>query len=1511
MSSLTEHAKRRRGALILSAVLLLVGLLGQTLMVAYADLEAEQESVAGKAASAKEGEPETPPESDPGPDSDPSDDGPEDEPAPTTLPTGAPEADGGEVTSKAAGPPGQTKASAGTSKIKWGDEYIPQLGEPRNVPHVPSCAFTVELWGVTEALTATATFTGQAPTGKGTDLGGGDITVPTGNLSTGGGSTLNAYRVFDLADALREIEPHPNQGWHITVEVSWPSTHKPQTDKYKTIWVEGCPEPEPARGIELVKSGPSTATVGDTIAYDFTVTNTGEAPITDLRLDDTVLGQGILADQLQGITLAPEASRTVTFSGFEVAEAAINEGPDGIRNVATVTGTSAGEQVSATDDHRLEVLPAPTRGISIAKSGAARAEPGDRVDYTFVITNAGTTPITDLALDDTILGVGILADQLQGITLAAAGNPGSSTTVTYTDYEVVLADLTAPGIIKNVATVTGTAGGQTVTDDDDHELVVDIDRGIELVKSGPATAEPGDLIDYTFAITNTSNVPVSSLVLDDTILGEGILADQLAGVTLAPAGQSGASTTVTYTGYVVHIGDLNVGDDTIRNVATVTGRAAGSDVTASDDHNLRVDHRRGIAVAKSGAASAAPGELVSYTFTITNTGNLPVSGLRLDDDVLGDDILSGQLHGVTLAPAGVPGDSWTVVYTGYEVTLGAINHETDTIRNTVEVTGTSGGQPVSDTDDHDLVVEQTDFVVTKTPNQVVATVGSTITYTFTFANTGNVPLTLTNLRDRFYPSAAAAFAPYAAGGHLAGSETVLDSRVAGTVVQPGQDVSVDWDYTAREQDRAENGTYYNQVFFFATTAAAPAHVPGGLEAFQTDVPPPTGELEGRDRAQVPTAGIRVDKVATPRSIATPTAGTVITYRFTITNTGSVPLNLALEDVFWTGTNRSGERLRVNLTGQMPATPLAAGAAPISVTVPYTITQADINAGGIFNTAFVTGTPPTGPPVTDDDDETVVLGQNPAISLDKSGPATATVGQQIAYSFVITNSGNLPLTNIRLNDPRLSISAVQVAGGLQPGASTAPFTATYTVTAADGQAGQILNTATAVGTPPSGADVSAQDSHTVTVSPSPPPPPPAASIGLTKSHDTTGWPATHVAGDRVVYRFQVRNTGPVTLTNVHIVDQLLGYTGGTSVLSVTPSTLAPGAVGTATAAYTLTQADLDRGEVYNVATATGTDPAGSRVSATDDERVGLTPVLAGTPIIRLLKSHDADALGATQQAGDQITYLFEVRNPGAVTLTGVHIIDDMLGYSGNPLSLAVTPSTLPPGGIGYASATYAITDLDLQEGEVHNVATVIGIDPDGNRVQHTDDERVGLTPVLGEQIAPAISLVKSSSVGDGARVGDEITYSFEVTNVGDVPLTNVQVADPLLGQGMLMVQPSTLQPGQRGHAEARYTITAEDAARGYVYNTAIARGTPPSGPDVTDEDDVTTPLPTTVRPGVVPERPVPAVTRQQRDPVIPLARTGGDRLLLTLLLAAMAMGLGTLLVRRSGRLRPVAPPRTWR
>ncbi|MCO6180863.1 choice-of-anchor D domain-containing protein, partial [Ciceribacter sp. RN22] len=266
-------------------------------------------------------------------------------------------------------------------------------------------------------------------------------------------------------------------------------------------------------------------------------------------------------------------------------------------------------------------------------------------------------------------------------------------------------------------------------------------------------------------------------------------------------------------------------------------------------------------------------------------------------------------------------------------------------------------------------------------------------------------------------------------------------------------------------------------------------------------------------------------------------------------------------------------------------------------------QADIDAGQVENTATGTGTPPSGPPIESPPDTVVVPpDQTPGMTIDKTGTLNDSdgdglidLGETISYSFRVRNTGSVTLTNVTVDDPMLTNAGVSVSPGPQtlgPGGSVT-FTATYTPTQADIDNGQVENTATGTGTPPSGPPVESPP-DTVLV-------PPDAASGMTIEktgtlNDADGDGFIDL-GETISYSFLVRNTGNVTLTNVTVDDPMLTNAG----VSVTPGpqTLAPGGTVTFTATYTPTQADIDAGRVENTATGTGTPPSGPPIESPPD------------------------------------------------------------------------------------------------------------------------------------------------------------------------------------------------------------------------------------------------------------------------------------------------------------------------
>ena len=197
---------------------------------------------------------------------------------------------------------------------------------------------------------------------------------------------------------------------------------------------------------------------------------------------------------------------------------------------------------------------------------------------------------------------------------------------------------------------------------------------------------------------------------------------------------------------------------------------------------------------------------------------------------------------------------------------------------------------------------------------------------------------------------------------------------------------------------------------------------------------------------------------------------------------------------------------------------------------------------------------------------------PALTLAKSVVGSTTydhVGQQVSYSYLVTNSGTTTFTGpITVTDTKIPGGATCPAGGLIPGASTT-CTATYTTTQTDLDSGSVTNVAQAHA---NGTD-SNTDTKTVTAVQSP-------ALSLTKDASPTTYSAT---SDTITYTYTVKNTGNVTLAGpFQIVDDKQG-----TILSCGSGPLGPQATTTCTSTHTISQADLDAGSITNKATASTT------------------------------------------------------------------------------------------------------------------------------------------------------------------------------------------------------------------------------------------------------------------------------------------------------------------------------------
>ncbi|MBF8151091.1 gliding motility-associated C-terminal domain-containing protein, partial [Winogradskyella sp. F6397] len=337
------------------------------------------------------------------------------------------------------------------------------------------------------------------------------------------------------------------------------------------------------------------------------------------------------------------------------------------------------------------------------------------------------------------------------------------------------------------------------------------------------------------------------------------------------------------------------------------------------------------------------------------------------------------------------------------------------------------------------------------------------------------------------------------------------------------------------------------------------------------------------------------------------------------------------------------------------------------------------------------------------------------------------------------------------------------------------------------------------------------------------------------------------GETITYNFTVTNQGQATITDVVLTDDMLGGEltlasgddNGDNILDVDEVWLYA-------ASYTITQADIDTGMVSNQALVTGTSSTdGSTLEdLSDDDTVfedDITdtelPLEAGIAVIKTGVFYDENSDGYAN-LGETITYNFTVTNQGQTTITYVVLTDDMLG---GELTLASGDDNgdniLDVDEVWLYAASYTITQADIDAGMVSNQALVTGTSSsDGSTLEDLSDDDTVFEDDITDTELPleaSIAVIKTAIFNDEnsddcSNVGETITYSFTVTNEGNVSVRNIELIDDMLGGVLSLVsgddnEDEELDVNETWIYAGEYTLTQADIDAGMVSNQAVLSG----------------------------------------------------------------------------------------
>ncbi len=308
------------------------------------------------------------------------------------------------------------------------------------------------------------------------------------------------------------------------------------------------------------------------------------------------------------------------------------------------------------------------------------------------------------------------------------------------------------------------------------------------------------------------------------------------------------------------------------------------------------------------------------------------------------------------------------------------------------------------------------------------------------------------------------------------------------------------------------------------------------------------------------------------------------------------------------------------------------------------------------------------------------------------------------------------------------------------------------------------------------------------------------------------------GADITWTYLVTNTGGTVLSKVTLSDDILGP------VLCPVITLDIAAFMTCTANGTATV-----GQYTNVGTVVGTPPAGSNVSATDPDNY-----FASGPSISIVKktngTDNTSGTGPFVAVGSPVVWTYSVTNIGDVALSTVVVNDDN-GTAATTDDFAATYQS----GDADSDSTLDLTETwtftatkPAIAGQYINNGCAVGAPPSGANVNACDPDRY-----YGQ--TPAITLVKTtngtnnnSAPGVQVATGSTVTWTYLITNTGNVPLTAVSLTDDKLGA--LGCPDNTLAIGVSMTCTATGTATV-----GQYTNVGTVVGTPPVGSNVTATD----------------------------------------------------------------------------
>ena len=799
-----------------------------------------------------------------------------------------------------------------------------------------------------------------------------------------------------------------------------------------------------------------------TINYTITVTNSGQTAYTGAAFSDSLTGvlddavynnnavatAGTVAYTTPNLTwtgnLAVGAVATITYS------ATVNN-PDTGNKILTnaVTSSTVGNTCPTGNTNpactvNVTVL---VPGLTIAKTAnVSTTTPGSTVQYTITVTDSGQTAYTGAAFSDSLSGVlddavynnnavataGTVAYTSPNLTWTGNLAVGAVATIT---YSVTVNNPDTGGKVLTNAVTSSTVGNTCPTGNTNAACTVSVTvlvPGLTIAKTATVSSTtPGSVVHYTITVTDSGQTAYTGAAFSDSLSGvlddatfnsdasatTGTLAYTSPNLTWSGNLAVGAVATITYS---VTVNNPDTGGKVITD--TVTSTTPGNNCpTSSTDARCNVTVTvltPGLTIVKTAnASSIVQGGTVTYTITVTNSGQIPYTGAAFSDSlsgVLGDAVYNNDASTTAGTVAYTsPNLTWTgnlaptaAATITYSVTVNNPDTGPKSMVNTVTSSTTGNNCPSGGTDSRCTntvtVTTAMPLTIVKTSDVSSVAPGGTVHYTVTVTNSGTTTYTgaafsdsLTGmLGDSAYNNNATATAGIVA--YTAPTLTWIGNLAAGAAA------TITYSVTVNNPDTG-GGTLTNTATSTTPGNNCPA---SGTDPRCTSTATNTGKTAYQGITLFTTAADVFDD-ATPNGDQTANLGTIVVTPSGVTWTGNIPVGATL-----------------TITGTVTVKNPDTGNKLLASTVSTSAQGSNCPSGSTDPRCTV--------------DVTVLI---PGLTIAKTANvSTTTPGSTVQYTITVTNSGQTAYTGAALLD---SLAGVLDDATYNNDASTTAGAVTYT------------------------------------------------------------------------------------------------------------------------------------------------------------------------------------------------------------------------------------------------------------------------------------------------------------------------------------------------------------------------------------------------------------------------------------------------------------------------------------